>query len=594
MTVSTNELFELLQASDDFKELSPELLIELAKSMRLVELKGGDTFLREGDPADSLFLLVSGRLRVHRTDKDGNKLMYNEVLPGDCVGETNMILHKKRTADLSATRDSIVAILDYSQYEELVKRYPVEINRAFSAAIYRELRHERHIGRRRRAQSLYLLPIHQSIDTQQFADQLKLAMGREGKTEIISEQDFDTVFQLGKLLDEKERSNDFLIIIGDGTLSDVQRAFFEHADQLVLLADGMEEMALSETEKTLANHENFPLIRRHLVLVYQTDIHLCGDRVAWNQERNAERVYPIKHREIRDYERLARFILEKAVGLVLGGGGARGFAHLGVLRAFEESNIPVDIIGGNSMGALIGASYVAGIPREIIHQEILKHSKKGMKLTVPVVSLMSNSKLAGAFQDALGDTLVQNLWTPFFATACNLSDADTKVIDSGPLWRAVLASNSPAGLLPPVVVDGNLLVDGAILENVPVAAMRQKLSTPLERRRGNGLVIAVDVDVKGRFAVNEQLDEISPWQKVKSHFSKTTDTLPGIVDILMQVAHVGGLSQRDYTKRSADIYLEVPLSNFKMMDYKKAESIIEAGYQFALAEIDRLKEQVHQ
>ena len=115
MTVSTNELFELLQASDDFKELSPELLIELAKSMRLVELKGGDTFLREGDPADSLFLLVSGRLRVHRTDQDGNKLMYNEVLPGDCVGETNMILHQKRTADLSATRASIVAILDYSQ-----------------------------------------------------------------------------------------------------------------------------------------------------------------------------------------------------------------------------------------------------------------------------------------------------------------------------------------------------------------------------------------------------------------------------------------------------------------------------------------------
>lgn len=595
MTVSTNDLFELLKASDDFKELSSEVILELAKSMRLHTVNGGSTFIKEGDDADSLFLLVSGRLRVNRIDSTGKKLMYNEVLPGDCIGETSMILRQKRTADISATRDSIVAILSFEHYEELVKRFPIELNRAFSAAIYRELRHERFVGHRRRAQSFYLLPIHDSVDTETFAKNLKLALSHEGICETLSAQDVEadkSGNSLGRLLDEKELTTDFLVIVGDGTFSNIQKSLFEHADQLILVADGLSQIALTEVEKEIASHPNFPLIRRHVALIFQNETHFCGDRLRWNEARNAERVYPVKANEIKDYERLGRFLLEKAIGLVLGGGGARGFAHLGILKAFEEHDIPIDIIGGNSMGALIGASYVAGIPRETIHTEIMKHSKGGMKLTVPLVSLMSNANLAGAFQDALGDINIQNLWTPFFAAACNLSDADTTVIDSGPLWRAVLASNSPAGLFPPVVVDGNLLVDGAILENVPVAAMRQKLSTPLERRRGNGLVIAIDVDRKDRFGVDADLEEISPWQKVKSHFSKDKDTLPGIVDILMQVAHVGGLSQRNFTKRSADIYLEVPLAKFKMMDYKKADKIIEAGYQFALSEIDKLKAQV--
>ncbi|MUH72498.1 patatin-like phospholipase family protein [Psychrosphaera haliotis] len=288
---------------------------------------------------------------------------------------------------------------------------------------------------------------------------------------------------------------------------------------------------------------------------------------------------------------MSRFLLEKAVGLVLGGGGARGFAHLGVIKAFEEAGIPIDIIGGNSMGALIGASYVAGVPREQIHLEILKHAKGGMKLTFPVVSIMSNRNLSGAFQEALGDINIENLWTPFFAAACNLTDAETAVLDHGPLWKAVLASNSPAGLFPPVISEGNLLVDGAILENVPVKAMRQRLSTPLERRRGNGLVIAIDVDVRGRFSVDTETLELNTWKKVKSHFSRKQDTLPGIVDILMQVAHIGGLSQRQQTKRGADIYLEPPLSEYKIMDYKKAEQIIEVGYQFTLEHIAELKEQ---
>ena len=123
MAVSTSDVFELLQANEDFKELDSGVLHALAKVMRLEPVVGGITFIVEGEEARSMFLLVSGRLRVNRLDRAGTRLMYNEVLPGDCVGETSMILQQRRTANISATRDSIVAILDYEEYEKLVGQF---------------------------------------------------------------------------------------------------------------------------------------------------------------------------------------------------------------------------------------------------------------------------------------------------------------------------------------------------------------------------------------------------------------------------------------------------------------------------------------
>ena len=595
MKVTTEYLVELLQASGDFSHLNTEILSDLAQALDIVTVDGGELVLKEGESSDSMFILVRGRLRVSRIDRDGNRLLYNEVLPGDCVGETGMILRQSRTADITAMRDSVLAVLNFEKFEQLIEKHPLELNRAFSQAIYRHLRHDRRVTERRRAQSFFIIPLHSSVDIDIFAEQFKLTLTEHGDTEILETEmvNFDLGTGESLDLDRAEAEKDYLIFKGryggkqlDNTL--------QHADQVVFVADGEADSRITALELELAEKVDLELLRRHLAIVYPKGTRLCGDRVMWNEVRNTERVYPIQLEQLSDFARLSRFLLGKAVGVVLGGGGARGFAHLGVLRAFEESGVPVDIIGGNSMGALIGACYVAGMPRESIHKEILKYSKGGMKLTLPLVSLMSNKNLQGAFQEALGAVDIQRLWTPYFAAACNLTTADTLVLSEGPLWQAVLASNSPAGLFPPVVVDGHLLVDGAILENVPVQAMRQRLSTPLERRRGNGAIIAIDVDVKEAFEVNKEVTSLSAWNKFKSHFEKAKtkkkETLPGIVDILMQVAHIGGLAQRQRTKFSADIYFEPPLGDFGMMDYKSAEDIIEVGYNYAMEQISQIQQ----
>jgi predicted acylesterase/phospholipase RssA len=151
----------------------------------------------------------------------------------------------------------------------------------------------------------------------------------------------------------------------------------------------------------------------------------------------------------------------------------------------------------------------------------------------------------------------------------------------------VLASNSPAGLCPPVVHRGDLLVDGAILENVPVEAMRMRLGTRAEKRRGNGTIIAIDVDVQDYMGVDQNLTHLSAWRKLKSYLTPGAAASPGIGDILYRAGHIGGLNQRSRTIAQSDLYMEPPVGGFALMAYRQAAEIAEVGFRHAMKEIEQ-------
>jgi NTE family protein/lysophospholipid hydrolase len=355
------------------------------------------------------------------------------------------------------------------------------------------------------------------------------------------------------------------------------------ADQVIFVASATSPAQLSAIERLLAQEPGFLMKRKHLVLSHPGQTAAPQGINRWHAGRELERIYPLRVGHAADFSHLARFLLGRAVGLVLGGGAARGLAHLGALKAFEHHAVPIDAIGGNSMGALIGAQYAMGLPVDEIRQNMHRLTRQGASFTVPSVSLLSGRRFEHSLQRLFGHTLVEDLWRPFFAAACNLSRAQTVALDRGALWRAVLASNSPAGLLPPVVHQGELLVDGAILDNVPVGEMRMRLGIPLERRRGNGSIIAIDVDAADPFCVPPDLHHLPRLRRPKFNGRK----LPGIVDILYRAGHIGGLNTRERTAAMADFFLAPPLSQFPLLGYERAPEIIEAGYRHAMQEIDR-------
>ncbi|MEN9539444.1 MAG: hypothetical protein RLZZ126_1679 [Pseudomonadota bacterium] len=592
-TVSRGKIIDVLLASPIFGKLDRSIIDDLASELRLRQVHGGQPVVREHDPANELLFLVSGGLRVSRVNAQGELLLYNEIRPGMSFGEAGLILRQPRAADVTAVRDSLLAVLSREAFENLLNKYPLPINQVVVRAVFNYLRHSEETSKRTHAESIAVIPLHNGAGAKEVANALAESFSQIGKAHLLdpshSAGNRQSLQDIAAYQDALEESSDFLIYEAEAAPSEWSLRCFRQADQVVYVVNAGAKDRVGELEALLQSQSDYHLKRSHLAVLHepgQTQPSRVDD---WRTGRVIERVYPLRSRHPNDFARLVRFLTGRAVGVVLGGGGARGFAHVGVLRAMEEAGIPVDLIGGNSMGALIAAQYACGTSLDDIIPNTREFAAGGERLTFPVISLVSGQRVERDLRKMFGEQHCDGQWIPFFAAACNLTLGKTTVQDTGPVWRAVLASNSPAGLFPPVLLNGEMLVDGAILENVPVDAMRMRLGTPQERRRGNGTVIAIDVDVQEPMRVDPQLNRLSAWSTLKGYFSPKAHPSPSITDILYRAGHIGGLYQRNATVAQADQYLEPPVSEFSMMSYKRGEEIAEVGYQYASKKIRQWK-----
>ena len=598
---SRSKIIDVLRASPVFGVLDTAVIRALADVLQLRSVPGGQAVIRERENAEEMIFVISGGLRVSRRDASGKLMLYNEIRPGMSFGESGLILRQPRAADVTAVRDSTLAILSRSDYEDLLIKHPVAINQVFVRTIYNYLRHAEEFAERRHAQTFVVIPLHPEAKAREVAASLVDAFSKVGRAHLLEPPERLTQsqkFRASNIQSEHDRSvyqdaleeeSDFLVYEGQATATDWTLQGFRQADQVIFVINAAAPNVVGQLEQRLKEQPDFSMKRMHLAVLHPADADEPGDSNVWRDGRNFERIYPLRSRRKGDFARLARFLTGTAVGVVLGGGGAKGFAHVGVLRALAESGIEVDLIGGNSMGALIAAQFACGVPLDKIISQTRTFASGGERLTLPLISIVSGKRVARDLRKMFGDATADGQWLPFFAAACNLTKGRTTVLDSGPIWRAVLASNSPAGLFPPVLDKGDMLVDGAILENVPVDAMRMRLGTPLERRRGNGTIIAIDVDVQDAMSVDPKLLRLSIWSTIKAYFSPQTHPSPSIADILYRAGHIGGLNQRARTIAQADHYLEPPVGEYSMMSYRRADEIAKVGYEFAMKSIKQWK-----
>jgi len=589
---------DVLRASPVFGVLDEVVIQDLASVLHLEHVHGGSAVVREGDPSNSMHFVISGGLRVFRREPNGQLMLFNEIRPGSSFGETGLILEQARAASVTAVRDSILAVLHRNEFETLIARHPLALNQVFVRVIYNYLRHSEQLSERRHARSFVVIPLQDDGSAREVAVSLTEAFLKTGRAHHIeppvgddSSPDATLSGQQIDHQDELEAKFDFLVYQANPIASQWTLRAFRQADQVIFTTAANAPRTKGALEHRLEKEPDFSVKRMHLVALHPAGTVAPGSMESWRNGRTIERIYPLLSQRQSDFARLARFLTGTAIGVVLGGGGARGFAHVGVLRALAEAGIPVDLVGGNSMGALIGAQFACGVSLDDIVTRTREFATGGERLTLPLISLVSGKRVERDLRKMFGDTPVDGLWLPFFAATCNLTKGCTTVQDTGPLWRAVLASNSPAGLFPPVLHHGDLLVDGAILENVPVGAMRRRLGTPLETRRGNGTIIAIDVDVREDLGVNPGLSRLSVWSTLKNIFMRNGQPTPGIADILYRAGHIGGINQRASTVAQSDHYLEPPVAAYSMMSYRQADEIADVGYHYAMKHIGQWKRQ---
>ena len=286
-------------------------------------------------------------------------------------------------------------------------------------------------------------------------------------------------------------------------------------------------------------------------------------------------------------ERLPRFEQPTGpaprVALVLGSGGPRGFAHIGVLRALGEAGWPIDAVGGTSMGAVVAGAYAVGYDYEGMVRIALSLAarRRLFDVTPPVVSFLASKKVSNVYREIYGDRCIEDLCRPFFCVSTNLSRAQLVQHEHGPVWRAARASSSIAGLFAPVAWDGDLLVDGATMNNWPVDLMR--------RRCPAGTVIAVhvnpDVDRNAHYDYGAHL---SGFQALGRHlagllFRRQRSDVPFIAGILTALSLVNDAMTTAEKRKLADLVIVPDVRAFNPLNFAVAQPLIDAGYTAAKA-----------
>lgn len=580
-------------------DLEPEALLKLRQHLTWLQIKAGDFLMRQGDPGDSLYLTVSGRLRVYINDEFGVPQPVQELGRGEVIGEMSLYTGNPRSASLVALRDSVLVRLDKSHFDELLAS-SYQLSVTLTRKIIERLQKPRNSNTEARPVTITLIPISQGVGVLDFARKLAVELEHFGRVRTLTAEgvDSDTGHQglargsandnlrqqrLALHLDAIESQYDFVLLVTDPTPSEWTSYCCHHSDEHLLLADATEPAQLHPTETDiLATIPTGLDVAQRLVLLHAIDTLCPTNTAAWLNRRAVTDHLHIRPQQRRDMARLARLENRSAIGLVLAGGGARGFAHLGVLQALDEAGIAIDVVGGTSMGAIMAALIATDNPVESMQSACKKafgNNPTSDYNWLPLISLISGRRLSrlleDSFQELLGHSAeLEDLWLPYYCIATNYSHAREDVLKRGSLTRALRATSAIPGALPPILKDGDLLCDGATLNNFPVDAMRGM--------RGVGTVIGIDLG--NRTAQPLPFDEVpGTWALLFDRLRKKDRRryqLPSLASYLISVGFLYSLSQRDADRSQTDLYFNPPLSQFGFLDWGRFDEIVQLGYEY--------------
>jgi predicted acylesterase/phospholipase RssA/CRP-like cAMP-binding protein len=553
----------------------------------LVHIQVGDTLYQQGEPGDCLHIVLTGRLEVRVTRQEGKERIVAYPQPGDVVGEMALFSGVGRAATITAVRDTTLGVITRKDIDELIARQPQVFSNIARMIIARLTGNSGHITRRTGARTLMIVPLHPGPATNGFGQTLGRQLLRFGPVLHLDSAAAQRRFgspanaDYGRALDSCEHDFDYLLLEADPVPSPWNRICQGYADKIVLLADATAGSSTTELERWLFAATG---VKKHhaeieLVLTHASNTSLPHGTRNWLDARKLGRHHHIRLGNDLDVARIARSLSGNALALILAGGGARGFAHLGVIRALNEAGVGIDAVGGASFGALAATGVARGqndADSFAEHHVAFTCEDPLGDYTLPVVSLVRGEYLNEVLQRHLPMD-IEDLWLPFFAVSSDLSTNLVRIHDRGPLWQAIRASVSLPAILPPSLDNGHLLVDGGVLNNLPIDIMR-------ERMRGS--IIAVDLAVDALHGT-EHASVPSSMEYLRDRLipGRQTGEAPTLSRVIMQITTMASRKEVQSARKLADLYLNPPLGSYDFLDWEKMREIAEVGYRDALPQI---------
>uniref|UniRef100_A0A8C9S2U7 lysophospholipase n=1 Tax=Scleropages formosus TaxID=113540 RepID=A0A8C9S2U7_SCLFO len=540
-------------------------------------VEAGRALYRQDDQSDCTYIVLNGRLRSVIRKANGKKELVGEYGRGDLIGVVEALTHQPRATTVHAVRDTELVKLPEGTLNNIKRRYPQVVTRLIhllGQKILGNLQQTRGpfsgsalslssmsfspdvTNPASNLSTVAVLPVCDEVPINAFNLELSHALSAIGPTllltsDIIRERlgasALDSIheYRLSGWLAQQEDIHRIVLYQTDNSMTPWTQRCIRQADCILIVGLGDQEPALGQRE------------------VYEKVFEKTADRHS-------------------DFSRLARVLTGNSIAVVLGGGGARGCSHVGVIKAMEEAGIPIDIVGGTSIGSFIGALYAeerSAVRTKQRAREWAKAMNSVFKtvldLTYPITSMFSGSAFNTSIYKVFQDKQVEDLWLPYFNVTTDITASAMRVHKDGSLWRYVRASMTLSGYLPPLCdpKDGNLLMDGGYTNNLPA---------DIARNMGAKTVIAIDVGSQDETDLCNYGDSLSGWWLLWKRINPWAEKVkvPDMAEIQSRLAYVSCVRQLEVVKKSAYCeYIRPPIDRFKTMDFGKFDEIYDVGYQ---------------
>lgn len=575
-----------------FADMNGEALDELSALVERRSLRSGEVLYEEGEPSTHFFLVAGGRLRV---TSQGALLGYVGRL--EPVGEMGVVVGESRAATVRAVRDTTVLAIARPQFLDFLERQA----KALMALSRLMIQRNREVGRKRmlaatEVQGTFaVIPASPDVPVIALAEALvghlsgwpaarlitaahvDAALGAEASQALLT--DTGASARLTSWLSEMEGRHRYVIYAADGGRDEWALRCLHNADRVLVLAEaGRPPGPVSALRELRGGGAPVELV------LLRSEGDPSPHTLAWREETGARAHYFLHPWDERELASLARQLTGRGVGLVLGGGGARGFAHIGLVRALEQLGIPVDVAGGTSMGAFISALLASGLDSlemaNVARQTFVSGNYlNDYALPRPRVSLIRGRKFGGRLREIFGEHEIEELRRTYFCVSTNLSSGATVVHDRGPLSTWVGTSMAVPGVAPPVAYEEDLLCDGGVVDNLPTDVMQR-----LER----GSIIASNVSTEADLRA-PGAGMGSPDPEALLHW-KGAKPAPRLREILVRSATLTSSTALELAAERADVYIRMPSQDYGMFDWRRLDELIELGYAHALEQLTPARE----
>ena len=533
-------------------------------------LTRGERLFSAGDPADTLYLLRAGRLGVFRDDNGRGPQFIGVIKPGDPVGEMAMLAGTTHMANVVALRDSDVVALPRDAFFEAARAEP-SLMAELGQVMLTRARDRNSTGT---DASVFGFISARAQPIRSFVERVARAVEAQGFTCRII--DHTALSSAAEWFSGVEDAHDYVLYIAESDEPGWASLCARQVDRVFMVGEADRSPRPPFPPQEIED-EAHPLT--DLILLRPAHMARPTKTRAWLEAFKPGRWFHAIEGMFDDTARIARIVTGSAVGVVLSGGGARAYAHIGALKALREAGMPIDFIGGSSMGAVIAAGPGLGWSDEELDERIRKAfvmSDPLSDVAFPIIAMTHARKVGRLMQDAYGDVAIEDMPLPFFAVSTNLTSGKVEVHREGMLRHALRASISIPGVMPPVVMNGQVLVDGAVLRNFPSEVMR---------RLTYGPVVGVDVSQTRGVDPKALEDPPSWWRWIASGAWKKG---PPIVSILMRAATLSTEAELKQARADTDLLIQPKPEGVDIRDWMAYDPAVSSGYAAAQAALTTL------